>query len=199
MDYIHGHDTVLLSYIKELAMTTNKKAEEIKKSQHDAHRDPLSGAAGSHAVGTGVGTLTGGVIGGVAAGAAIGTVAGPVGTLVGGAAGAIVGGVVGGLAGKAVAEDIDPTVEHGFWRATYVARPYVKKGSSYEEYSPAYQYGWESRIHYSDKSFEESEPILARDWPKHQAKSTLTWEHAKPAIRDSWERVSLRKPSPAKK
>jgi hypothetical protein len=40
----------------------------------DANRDPITGAPGSHPIGTGVGALAGGV----AAGAAIGTMAGPV-------------------------------------------------------------------------------------------------------------------------
>lgn len=180
-------------------MKTKEPTEEIKKSQHDAHRDPLSGAAGSHPVGTGVGAATGGVIGGVVAGAAIGTVAGPLGTLAGAAAGAAIGGITGGLAGKAVAEDIDPTIEHGFWRATYIARPYVRKGSGYEEYAPAYQYGWESRVYYHDRTFEDIEAKLAQDWPKHKGQSTLAWEHAKSAAHDSWQRVGNRKPSVPKK
>lgn len=180
-------------------MKNEQQTEEIKKSRHDANRDPLSGTAGSHPVGTGVGAVTGGVIGGVAAGAAIGTVAGPIGTLAGGAAGAVVGGVAGGLAGKALAEDIDPTVEHGFWRATYTSRPYITKGASYDEYAPAYQYGWESRVHYHDRTYEESEPMLARDWAKRKEKSSLTWDQAKPAVRDSWQRIDHRKPKTAKK
>ena len=180
-------------------MKTEGKTEEMKKSQHDANRDPLSGAAGSHPVGTGVGTVTGGVIGGVAAGAAIGTVAGPVGTLVGGAAGAVIGGVAGGLAGKALAEDIDPTVEHGFWRDTYTSRPYIAQGATYDKYGPAYQYGWESRVHYQDRTYEESEPILARDWDKRKGETGLTWDEAKPAVRDSWQRIDHRKPRTEKK
>ena len=173
-------------------MTATQITEEIKKSQHDANRDPISGKAGAHPVGTGVGAVTGGAVGGVAAGAAIGTVTGPVGTVLGVVAGA----VAGGLAGKAIAEDIDPTVEHGFWRSTYTARPYIKKGATYEEYAPAYQYGWESRVHYSNKTYNETELILVRDWAAHRGKSTLTWENAKRAVRDSWERIDRRKPSP---
>ena len=48
----------------------------------DSNRDPLTGAPGSHPIGTAAGA----VAGGVAAGAAAGTVAGPVGTVVGAAA-----------------------------------------------------------------------------------------------------------------
>lgn len=67
------------------------------------NRDPITGAPGSHPIGTGVGAA----LGGAAAGAAAGTVVGPVGTVIG----AAVGAVVGGLAGKSVAESADPTRE----------------------------------------------------------------------------------------
>jgi phage tail tape-measure protein len=64
--------------------------------------DPLTGAAGSHPIGTGVGAG-----GGALAGAVIGTaVAGPVGTAIGG----VVGAVVGGFAGKEIAEATNPTL-----------------------------------------------------------------------------------------
>jgi uncharacterized protein (TIGR02271 family) len=70
-----------------------------------ANRDPITGEAGAHPVGTGVGAAAGGM----AAGAAAGTVAGPVGTVLG----AAVGAVAGGLAGKGVAEKVDPTLVKG--------------------------------------------------------------------------------------
>jgi hypothetical protein len=66
----------------------------------DTNADPLSGAAGSHPVGTGIGAA-----GGAAAGASIGAVAGPIGAAVG----TLVGAVAGGLAGKGAAEAIKPT------------------------------------------------------------------------------------------
>ncbi len=180
-------------------MKSDKQNAESKTSQHDANRDPLSGRAGAHPIGTGLGAVTGGVAGGAATGAVVGTMAGPVGTVVGAAAGAVVGAVVGGAAGKGIAEAIDPTVEHGFWRSSYTNRPYVTKGSRYEEYAPAYQYGWESKTRHHDKTFEQSEPYLARDWNQHRGTSTLDWEHAKPAAMDSWNRVSQRRPESVKK
>ena len=74
----------------------------------DANRDPLTGAPGSHPIGTAAGA----VAGAVAAGAAAGTLAaGPIGTVVGAAVGALAG----GLAGKGIAEMIDPTVEDRYW------------------------------------------------------------------------------------
>src|SRR5215212_4344821 len=101
----------------------------------DANRDPITGAPGSHPVGTGVGAA----VGGIAAGAAAGSVAGPVGTVVG----AAVGAVVGGLAGKGVAESIDPTAEDNYWRDNFRNRSYIESDTSYDEWAPAYRYGWE--------------------------------------------------------
>ncbi|NNM84569.1 MAG: hypothetical protein HKL96_02260 [Phycisphaerales bacterium] len=163
--------------------------KEIRRSKKDANRDRLSGAAESHPLGAGAGALAGGAIGGVAVGAAIGTVAGPVGTVVGAATGAIVGGVAGAMGGKAIAEIIDPTVEHGFWQSAYVSRPYAQTGVTFEQYEAAYQYGWESRAFYHDKTFDQVELNLGRDWPTHRGKSALVWEQAKQAVRDSWDRV----------
>src|SRR6187549_3085303 len=114
----------------------------------DANRDPITDAVGSHPVGTGLGALAGGA----AAGAAAASVAGPVGTVVG----AVVGAVAGGLAGKGVAEAIDPTVEDAYWRENYSSRPYVEPGSSYDDYAPAYQYGWESRSRFAGRSFDDA-------------------------------------------
>lgn len=180
-------------------MKPDQSTNEIKKSEKDANRDPLSGTAGSHPVGTGLGAVAGGAIGGVAVGAAVGTIAGPVGTVVGAAAGAIGGAVAGGIAGKELAEDINPTTEHGFWRSTYASRPYVSKDRAYEEYAPAFQFGWESRSRYVGRTFEDSEPHLAREWPRHQGISKLPWSDAKHAARDAWERVGNRQPAAPKK
>ncbi len=145
------------------------------------NRDPISGAPGAHPVGTGVGAAAGGM----AAGAAVGTVAGPVGTVVG----AAVGAVVGGLAGKGVAEKIDPTVEDAYWKENYAQRPYVKAGSSYDDYRPAYGYAAASYASHAGKSFDEVEGTLGRDWNRAKGSSTLTWEHAKDATRDAWNRM----------
>jgi len=148
----------------------------------DANRDPITGAPGSHPVGTGVGAA----VGGVAAGAAAGSVAGPVGTVVG----AAIGAVVGGLAGKGIAESIDPTAEDAYWRDNYASRPYIDSGASYDDYGPAYGYGVSSYSKYPDRSFDEVESDLSRDWDTARGASSLTWDRAKNASRDAWNRVS---------
>jgi hypothetical protein len=182
----------MMSTIQEIPPKSNDK----KVAQQDAHRDPLSGRAGAHPVGTGVGAAAGGMAAGIATGAAIGTVAGPVGTAVGAAVGVAVGAIGGGLAGKAIAEEIDPTVEHGFWRECYANRSYIITGLPYDEYAPAYEYGWVSQALYEDKSFDHAESTLQRDWDKVKGSSKLHWDQARHAVRDSWNRVT--KPRPVK-
>src|SRR5437660_465417 len=124
-------------------------------TSREANRDPITGTPGAHPVGTGIGAAGAG-----AAGAAIGSMAGPVGTAVG----AVVGAVAGGLAGKGVAESVNPTAEEEYWRNNYTTRPYVTAGSAYDEYAPAYRYGWESRTRYGGKRWEDVESNLRSDW-----------------------------------
>ena len=122
----------------------------------DANRDPITGAPGSHPVGTGLGA----VAGGMAAGAAAGTVVGPVGTLIGAAAGAIVG----GLAGKAAGEALDPTVEAAYWEKTYSTEPYYKSGYTYDDYSPAYRTGYLGRSQFKDRTWDLAERDLETEY-----------------------------------
>ena len=156
----------------------------------ELNRDPLTGAPGSHAVGTGIGAVVGGVAAAIGTGAAVGamtgTVVGPVGTVIGAAVGAIVG----GLAGKGVAEAVDPTAEDAYWRDNYSSRPYVSGSRSFDDYGPAYGYGVNSYSKYSGKSFDAVESDLSRDWSSSRGTSTLDWPAAKHATRDAWNRVS---------
>lgn len=155
----------------------------------DSNPDPITGAPGSHPVGTGVGAAGGGAAG-AAAGAAIGSVVPGIGTVVGGVVGAVAGAVGGGYAGKGVAESIDPTAESAYWRDNYKDRPYVESGKRYEDYEPAYQYGWESRGKYADRNFDEVETDLRSDWERrHGNDQNLNWDKARSAVRDAWDRV----------
>jgi hypothetical protein len=149
----------------------------------DPNRDPLTGKPGSHPVGTAAGA----VAGAVAAGAAAGTLAaGPVGTAIG----AAIGAVAGGLAGKGIAEMIDPTVEDRYWKDNYSSRDYVPAGASFNDYGPAYRYGYETYPKYSGKRFDDVESDLSRDWDRMKGTSRLNWSEAKYATRDSFQRVS---------
>jgi len=157
------------------------RRDDVTKTTPDANRDPITGEPGSHPVGAGLGAAAAGA----AAGAAGGAVAGPVGMAVG----AVIGGVAGGLAGKGIAESIDPTTEDSYWRENHASRPYANANQSYDDYGPAYRYGWESRTKHAGKNYNEVESDLERGWDTAKAKSSLTWEHAKHATRDAWDRV----------
>ena len=144
------------------------------------------------AVGVGAGALAGG-----AAGAAIGTVVPGVGNAIGAVVGGIVGGVTGALAGKAIADQIDPTVEEEYWRGNYHTRPYVGD-TAYEDLEPAYRYGWETRGRYgADTRFDQVENDLSRNWDTSRGKSRLSWDRARQASRDAWDRIERSLPGDA--
>ena len=156
----------------------------------DANRDPITGAEGSHPLGTAGGAFAGGAAGTVAgaavAGAAAGSAAGPAGTVIG----AAIGAVAGGLAGKAIAERVNPTVEDDYWRDNYRSRSYVGTDSRWEDYGPAYRFGYERYPDYHGRRFDEVEPEFASDWERSRGESRLPWDQARHATRDAYERLS---------
>src|SRR3954469_21653447 len=146
---------------------------DLNKKDKSRNPDPITGAPGSHPVGTGIGAAVGGA---AAAGAAAGTVAGPVGTL----AGAAVGAVVGGLVGKGIAEKIDPTREDAYWRENHTRQGWAK-GRSYDEFRPAYRVGYEGYAQYGGGTFEEREAELRRQY--ESINPQVSWDEARPASR----------------
>jgi hypothetical protein len=136
-----------------------------------------------HPIGTAAGATAGAVYG---AGAG-GVVGGPVGAVIGG----VVGAVAGGAAGRGAAELVNPTEEDKFWRDNYSKRPYYRTGREYNEYEPAYRYGWESatRPENRDRRFEDVETDLERGWDRAKGTTRATWNDAKDATRDAWDRV----------
>jgi hypothetical protein len=87
-----------------------------------------------------------------------------------------------------MAEAVNPTVEDEYWRAHYDTRPYVSPGTKYDEYRPAFQYGWESYARYQGRRFDDVEVELRRDWESRPA-APLGWERVRMAARDAWQRV----------
>jgi hypothetical protein len=153
------------------------------RNREDANRDPLTGEPGSHPVATGVGAA-----GAAAAGAAVGAVVGgPVGAVVGGAVGAMAGGAAGHAAGEA----IDPTLESEYWKKNFRDRPYYQGDRTFDDYEPAYRYGWESATQsdYTGRRFDEVESDLERGWDKTKGTSRHAWQEVREATRDAWDRV----------
>jgi len=176
-----------------------KQATQAKREEAQAaNRDPISGAPGSHPVGTALGAAAGGAagaLGAAAVGGAMGAVVGPAGAV----AGAAIGAVVGGLAGKAAGEAIDPTVETAYWREQFPSRPYASAGK-FEDYEPAYSLANRRFADASHKTFEEVEPVLEREWPVAAKRSPLAWQDARNASRDAWDRLRdpARDPAPVR-
>ena len=113
-------------------------------------------------------------------------------------AGAVIGGIAGGLAGKAVAEQIDPTVEESYCRETHVRRPYYEQDYTYDDdYAPAYRTGWEAREQYPDRDWDDVETEVGSSWDQSKGRSRLEWERAKLAARDAWHRVERAVPGDA--
>jgi hypothetical protein len=143
----------------------------------------------SHPLGIGVGAAVGGaagVAGAAATGAAMGTTTGPVGAV----AGAAIGAVVGGWVGKDLAAQFNPNTEEQYWRDNYSACPYVQEGDHFEQFAPAYRYGWESYKKHVGRKFEDVEDDLGRDWETAKGKSRLAWDGAKQATRDAWDHMA---------
>ncbi|HEX8342277.1 MAG TPA: hypothetical protein VF624_15345 [Tepidisphaeraceae bacterium] len=152
--------------------------------EKDANRDAITGAPGSHPVGTGIGAAAAG-----AAGAAIGSVVPGIGTAIGGAVGAVVGAVAGGYAGKAVAESINPTDEHAYWEASHKSRDYYDSSLDYDrDYRGAYNTGIEVYNENPGRAYAESESDLRSRWNQRRGESKLDWDKASRAMRDVFER-----------
>jgi uncharacterized protein YcfJ len=172
-----------------------KPHPNLPPAPRDANRDPITGAPGSHPVGTSIGAAAGG-----ATGAAIGAGAGPVGAAVG----AVVGAVIGGLAGKGVAEGIDPTTEDAYWREKHPTQPYADDEQSFEKFASAYRTGYMG--YRTGQSFEEREADLRAEYEGSSQETSaankagtqasasreaarLKWEEARLAIRAAYERL----------
>ncbi len=153
-----------------------------KETGHPTHV-PGSGKHGLHPVGMGVGA----VAGGAAAGALAGTIFGPIGTLIG----AGVGVVAGAAAGESVAERIDTSGEHAFWRSEHANRPYTDtEHYDYDrDYAAAYGYGLLVREQHGTRDFDDSEDDLREGWDLERGESRLDWDEARDAARDAWFRA----------
>lgn len=94
---------------------------------------------------------------------------------------------------RGVSRSIDSAVQDAYWRDTHQSRPYYDSGYDYDDYQPAYRYGWELRDTYSDNLFEELDSDLEDGWQKAKGKSALSWQKAKHATRDAWQRSQKRR------
>ncbi|MEJ7747406.1 MAG: hypothetical protein WKF61_11825 [Luteimonas sp.] len=142
-----------------------------------------------HSVGAGTGAVAGAVTGAVAGTA----VAGPIGTVVGG----VIGAVVGSKAGDSIAEAVNPTEYTNHFQNTYQSTPYYSAGREWNDYEPAYKYGYDTYGQHRGQRFEDVEDTLERNWDATRANSRLGWSEAKGAVRDGWHYVERAMPGDA--
>lgn len=142
----------------------------------------MSDVKKDHSIGAGTGAVAGAVTG-----AAVGSVGGPIGSAVG----AIAGGMIGAKAGDSIAEAVNPTQYETHFEREYRNTPYYSAERSWDDYRPAYRYGYDTYGQYRGKRFEDVEPQLQQDWDRtrQQANSRLEWNEAKHAVRDGWHHI----------
>jgi hypothetical protein len=93
------------------------------------------------------------------------------------------------FAGSAPAGKAFDTAEGEFWRKQYELEGYFDQGMTYDDYEPAYRFGYESYKRYPDRKFADIEHDIGGQWDKVKGKSRLAWERAKHAVRAAWDRV----------
>lgn len=150
----------------------------------------MSDVKKDHNLGAGTGAVAGAVTG-----AAVGSAVGPVGTVVG----AVAGGVVGAKAGDSIAEAVNPTDYEDHFKNTYRERPYFKSDREWNDYEPAYKYGYDTYGQYRGQRFEDVEPQLERNWASTRNDSRLEWNEAKGAVKDGWHHIERAMPGDADK
>jgi len=143
-----------------------------------------------HSIGTGTGAAAGAITG-----AAVGAAGGPIGSAVG----AIAGGVIGAKAGDSIAEAVNPTEYREHFKREYRNSPHYSSERDWNDYEPAYQYGYDTYGQHRGRRFEEAEPELQRDWDRTRAQnnSRLEWDDARYAVRDGWHHIERAMPGDA--
>lgn len=80
--------------------------------------------------------------------------------------------------------------EDAYWRENYQTRPYAR--GAYDEWRPAYRFGYESANRYSGRDWNDVERDLEREWDTYEYRTDTrsTWQQVKDAARDAWNRVT---------
>jgi hypothetical protein len=81
--------------------------------------------------------------------------------------------------------------EDTWWRANFGSQPYAV-GHEYEEFQPAYRYGFESARKHSGGTWHDTEESLRTGWDRFEGKRAggAAWENIKDAVKDAWHRVT---------
>jgi len=105
--------------------------------------------------------------------------------------------VIGAKAGDTIAEVINPTQYTEHFHREYRNTPYYASDRDWEDYEPAYKYGYTTYGQYKGQRFEDVEDTLERDWATTRGNSRLAWSDARNAVRDGWHHIEGHVPGDA--
>ena len=93
-----------------------------------------------------------------------------------------------------MAENRTWTQEDKWWEQNFSSRPYAS-GRTYDDFRPAYRYGFESGQHHMGRNWNDVESDLRTGWDKfeHRPAGGAAWENVKDAVRDAWHRITGQK------
>jgi hypothetical protein len=82
--------------------------------------------------------------------------------------------------------------EDNYWEENFSSRPYALGPDYYDQFRPAFRYGFESARDNLGRSWDDAEPDLRDGWDRYrnQSGSPSTWDEIKGAVRDAWDRVT---------
>ena len=87
-------------------------------------------------------------------------------------------------------------MEDEYWRGACRSRPYWSKDSTYDDWRPAYRYGYESAVRHEGRAWDDQlEDELRTGWDRYPERRNRdwSWQHVKDAVRDAWNRLRVTK------
>ena len=86
--------------------------------------------------------------------------------------------------------------EDNYWHENFTSRPYGLGPDAYDQFRPAFRYGYESAQHGMGRQWEDAEPDLRAGWERYERRENAAerWDDVRDAVRDAWERAGRREP-----
>jgi hypothetical protein len=86
--------------------------------------------------------------------------------------------------------------EDEYWRGAFRSRPYSTTESTYDDWRPAYRFGYDCAVRYQGRRWDDAlEEELSSDWDVYPERKNQqwSWQRVKDAVRDSWTRLTVTK------
>ncbi len=82
------------------------------------------------------------------------------------------------------------------WRGAFRSRPYCADETTYDDWRPAYRYGFDSAVRHGGRPWDDTlEKELESEWEGYSKRNSLEWgwHRVKDAVRDAWNRIKVTK------